>query len=151
MTSMRRRTKRGSPPHTREQHPTDLLMKLRPGITPAYAGTALGENLFHILCRDHPRIRGNSEVCMHFCVNNAGSPPHTREQLGQLLLQGRQSGITPAYAGTADLPLLFLRLRGDHPRIRGNSDFTVEDMQRGEGSPPHTREQPQGSRSRTFL
>ena len=70
-----------------------------------------------------------------------GSPPHTREQRGKLILAQCHTGITPAYAGTAAHKGYTFWEKEDHPRIRGNSFGMTMNVLCGMGSPPHTREQ----------
>ena len=71
-----------------------------------------------------------------------GSPPLTREPLFLLLVFHLVLGITPAHAGTTYRYLHTMRIRGDHPRSRGNHG--IIDRIRGffSGSPPLTREPP---------
>ena len=93
------------------------------GITPAYAGTAFDERLVQRKIGDHPRIRGNSLFITSPVFSSQGSPPHTREQLFPNSNQIQFHRITPAYAGTAPPGDTGITWSGDHPRIRGNSEF----------------------------
>ena len=131
----------GSPPHTREQPSMNALYSARSGITPAYAGTASSSLHQSSLHRDHPRIRGNSYSRTAIKYSFIGSPPHTREQPLLEILGSPGAGITPAYAGTANLAAKASLGDEDHPRIRGNSNDSVNTLLRNVGSPPHTREQ----------
>ena len=111
----------GSPPHTREQLGCRYSRDPPSRITPAYAGTASLEALSASADEDHPRIRGNSSANCCCRAANRGSPPHTREQHGDITKVDARTRITPAYAGTAALPPGQNGTGGDHPRIRGNS------------------------------
>ena len=91
------------------------------GITPAYAGTANHHSGQLHRLKDHPRIRGNSRPVRAAETILPGSPPHTREQHNQDVSDSIDSGITPAYAGTATALFQKTGFPEDHPRIRGNS------------------------------
>ena len=69
------------------------------GITPAYAGKS-----FHFcrpvrLSQDHPRLCGEKASWQCWFLHCLGSPPPMRGKGGMKATGGRQTGITPAYAG----------------------------------------------------
>ena len=148
------------PPHTRGPPGLDGAALVEGGITPAYAGTTtaawsdaravsgspphtrgpqgIGLPLFRHV-GDHPRIRGDHRDCMSrpFCV--MGSPPHTRGPRTGRRHRVLPRGITPAYAGTTSTGARTSRIWRDHPRIRWDHALTLIAVERGVGSPPHTR------------
>ena len=77
-------------------------------------------------------------------MKHAGSPPHTREPPHSDRIPQLQAGITPAYAGTTYCNNLICCIRQDHPRIRGNHERKYLSAVIRPGSPPHTREPPEG-------
>ena len=48
-------------------------------------------------------------------------------------------GITPAYAGKRTLLAKIQLLARDHPRMCGEKDFVIEEIDEDKGSPPHVR------------
>ena len=90
----------GSPPLAREQHLHFCVPRSGNGITPARAGTTFRRTASVILCRDHPRSRGNNRFYGIIFQAANGSPPLAREQHLSELLEGMTDRITPARAGT---------------------------------------------------
>ncbi len=131
----------GSPPLTREQRVVYPAQGLTGGITPAYAGTTAAPGSYLFSDQDHPRLRGNNLMLELIICDIEGSPPLTREQQVRRTGLPRFPGITPAYAGTTDLPKMPSISLKDHPRLRGNNYHTAFLMPHKTGSPPLTREQ----------
>lgn len=85
-----------SPPHGRGKVDTLRESKLRPRITPAWAGKRIqGQNS---LCArwDHPRMGGEKSGDCPRNVFSSGSPPRRRGKVYQLFRMGYCVGITPA-------------------------------------------------------
>ena len=115
------------------------------GSPPAYAG-----NTYLIFepvaeAKDHPRIRGKHSSGLSQRCDYRGSPPHTRETRVQDRIKSDASGITPAYAGNTSLITSANCIAGDHPRIRGKHEIHSASSHEVSGSPPHTRETPNGN------
>ena len=91
-----KQTQKGSPPHGRGKVDTLRESKLRPRITPAWAGKRIqGQNS---LCArwDHPRMGGEKSGDCPRNVFSSGSPPRRRGKVYQLFRMGYCVGITPA-------------------------------------------------------
>ena len=89
------------------------------GITPAYAGKSLCDQLGVQVRRDHPRLCGEKPAAFAHCFQSRGSPPPMRGK-DTSPRSGRAAGrITPAYAGKSGLRSKVERNYGDHPRLCG--------------------------------
>ena len=99
-SSALRRSRRGSPPLTREPLLSKSSCCHLLGITPAYAGTTSLQNIN--------------------MIQRTGSPPLTREPRKEDKEKRAKWRITPAYAGTTLLPSSLSVYSWDHPRLRGN-------------------------------
>ena len=75
----------------------------------------------------------------HHSIDWAGSPPHTRGKEAANETAKTGTGITPAYAGKSSVLTWASSSSGDHPRIRGEKEFAQNMIEKGQGSPPHTR------------
>ena len=129
----------GSPPLARGTDLGNIFAVARKGITPACAGNRnSGKKLFCQLW-DHPRLRGEQYHDTHVHNVPRGSPPLARgtdyPAAGRVL----PYGITPACAGNSANRSLFVPLRQDHPRLRGEQSDTVKTMSIPAGSPPLAR------------
>ena len=93
-------TKTGSSPHTRGALAGGLGGVDDLGIIPAYAGSTSPSTPSRNSRPDHPRIRGEHEMCHAEIEDALGSSPHTRGALrgagGDPVLER----IIPAYAGS---------------------------------------------------
>ncbi len=132
-----------------------------PGIIPAYAGSTTRVEIMSAgLEGSSPHTRGAPRRPPR-STRSAGDHPRIRGE--HLLRHGaspRRGGIIPAYAGstTLNMPTRFTfsgssphtrgaprrtacrtRRRWDHPRIRGEHEWTVLTRSQSEGSSPHTR------------
>ena len=90
-----------------------------PGITPAYAGKRLQEQLKTLEAWDHPRVCGEEFFCT--CCK----------------LQYKR--ITPAYAGKSPKGVNFTMPFWDHPRVCGEENSDNEGSLPETGSPPRMR------------
>ena len=129
----------GSPPHARGKVPAVIVYFRQKGITPACAGKRQAQSRLIPVTLDHPRMRGEKFTCDSSDSSSGGSPPHARgkvEYSKEQIVNGR---ITPACAGKSALKRQLFFLRQDHPRMRGEKDYTVNTLQDEIGSPPHAR------------
>ena len=131
---------RGSPPHTRDKSMLLVFLALTVRITPAYAGQIILRPCTIDAQWDHPRIRGTNVETALDCTSRPGSPPHTRDKCGLLLLPLCLCRITPAYAGQINRLEQLDGGHEDHPRIRGTNYTPPTVGLKSKGSPPHTRD-----------
>ena len=91
------------------------------GTIPAYAGEPITVRSGPGGGRDHPRLRGGTDAERSSRFPMVGPSPPTRGNLGDAgeLLQAH--GTIPAYAGEPVRQLRKLRIKGDHPRLRGGT------------------------------
>ena len=129
----------GSPPPTRGARRADLHRRCALGITPAYAGSTHHGDGHSDHLEDHPRLRGEHLDAQPGEITAEGSPPPTRGAPDPSAWQSRQSGITPAYAGSTTTRRCRLDSRRDHPRLRGEHMNGGQGGGDGWGSPPPTR------------
>ena len=113
-------------------------------ITPAHAGTRYIATRCGRSDADHPRTRGDKEICVAEVYLTEGSPPHTRGQVPSVLLSEYIYRITPAHAGTRLRSANPVALAADHPRTRGDKSRKRDCSMALAGSPPHTRGQAEG-------
>ena len=130
---------RGSSPHTRGARRLGLGRRQTGRIIPAYAGSTRSGTSNSASTRDHPRIRGEHQRRQRRREAGAGSSPHTRGAHRRQHWDGYRLGIIPAYAGSTSNPVSALLKTADHPRIRGEHNVGVGDLDRLVGSSPHTR------------
>ena len=129
----------GSPPHTRGKGTDRQIFEEHSGITPAHAGKSSCFFFKFIPIWDHPRTRGEKNLCGVRANTLRGSPPHARgKEQGNVSVQFR-IGITPAHAGKSHRTCRCTRCNQDHPRTRGEKLFTGLLLTIFMGSPPHTR------------
>ena len=141
MTPLMPSMKLGSPPRARGRprpvsqatmaawaHPRvrgDVLLcslrdSVRPGLTPACAGTSDTHTVRAPNTWAHPRVRGDVRLASDSTVRNSGSPPRARGRRVRWAQASANLGLTPACAGTSGLtrrPGLSSRA---HPRVRGD-------------------------------
>ena len=84
------------------------------------------------MCGEHPRA-----PIMKF--HGAGSSPHVRGALTQLLSNTLWTGIIPACAGSTDVFRVFVFPSGDHPRMCGEHLREIGQETVQQGSSPHVR------------
>ena len=68
-----------------------------------------------------------------------GSPPHARGKVRNNMFSKRIIRITPACAGKRDCILISILRHQDHPRMRGEKQYTGARYVPLVGSPPHAR------------
>ena len=132
----------GSSPHTRGAPRRPRKASGSSGIIPAYAGSTELTTFCRILCRDHPRIRGEHFDHIVGRHDAGGSSPHTRGALSGITIHDLSVGIIPAYAGSTARYRCSNSNRRDHPRIRGEHILSPMVTLRKRGSSPHTRGAP---------
>ena len=86
-----------------------------------------------------PRICGEKRVTRSVSTKRQGSPPHMRGKVRGAGVDGRGSGITPAYAGKRCAAQILRNLNGDHSRICGEKAELIEHTCDYWGSPPRMR------------
>ena len=129
----------GSPPHARGKVPP-VQAPLRPaGITPACAGKSGRCDFLIVLCRDHPRMRGEKRWQAGLGALSKGSPPHARGKAQVSIYSCTACGITPACAGKSGVSICSLNNTRDHPRMRGEKPRWTSAFVAAWGSPPHAR------------
>ena len=131
--------KLGSPPRGRGKGQHGILVPVRHGITPAWAGKSLFCFTAAVPIQDHPRVGGEKSISIRFAQDAAGSPPHRRgkafRQTGLLL----PAGITPAWAGKRLSPVTPYNPPSDYPRAGGEKVQLRSGKQTQKGSHPHGR------------
>ena len=129
----------GSPPLTRGKGRLVRYLRIRCGITPAYAGKSDGGLGFVSRVEDHPRLRGEKTIPQLNKIPILGSPPLTRGKGRSPPLRVAFRRITPAYAGKSGLAGKQKTKGGDHPRLRGEKVSYRYRVRLCGGSPPLTR------------
>ena len=90
---------RGSPPLARGKVGRDNSFRPAGRITPACAGKSSLYMQTAVLCRDHPRLRGEKQKVKASNAPYPGSPPLARGKVGNITSEHNALGITPACAG----------------------------------------------------
>ena len=116
----------GSPPHTRGKVFCFGRFSISFRITPAYAGKRKQDIDQNRRIEDHPRIRGEKPRKPYRVTNYKGSPPHTRGKVLFFRNFRLSERITPAYAGKSLSVSSLCSVLWDHPRIRGEKFFRVQ-------------------------
>ena len=109
------------------------------GLIPAHAGKTSRNPFVQAARRAHPRSRGeNLVVSLEECVP-VGSSPLTRGKRQQDVAVQDLEGLIPAHAGkTIHIPPS-RRIRGAHPRSRGENLEDNWEVLEADGSSPLTR------------
>ena len=131
--------KTGSPPHARGRLNRWLGGMPKDWITPACAGKTFVNWVSDCTVPDHPRMRGEDLCLMLFRMPRAGSPPHARGRRAVEHDRRVDGGITPACAGKTFRTTAPPPAAPDHPRMRGEDEYTLLNSTMGAGSPPHAR------------
>ena len=129
----------GSSPHTRGARRRHRHRNSRSRIIPAYAGSTPTTSSRCPPNTDHPRIRGEHATGVGLVDRCAGSSPHTRGALDEIIVDPDVIGIIPAYAGSTPCTRRPSESLPDHPRIRGEHVRDVPPTNAVTGSSPHTR------------
>ena len=109
------------------------------GITPACAGNRSTRAAKSPWQRDHPRLRGEQDICEAVFKPSIGSPPLAR---GTDICEAglyNHAGITPACAGNRRRSRKSFSASMDHPRLRGEQIAQLEQANNQLGSPPLAR------------
>ena len=109
------------------------------GIIPAYAGNTLFGLSPSRSAWDHPRVCGEHVGTRRQLFRREGSSPRMRGTLNRLWPQLNVWGIIPAYAGNTCWWSACLQAAGDHPRVCGEHNPTVESATGSTGSSPRMR------------
>ena len=160
MTPLMPSMKLGSPPRARGRprpvsqatmaawaHPRvrgDVLLcslrdSVRPGLTPACAGTSDTHTVRAPNTWAHPRVRGDVRLASDSTVRNSGSPPRARGRRAFSDTKPIALGLTPACAGTSIFADRLLTPNRAHPRVRGDVLQKAKVPSAGRGSPPRAR------------
>ena len=113
------KVKLGSPPRGRGKGKDYATAETMQGITPAWAGKSWLSLDSCLLWWDHPRMGGEKLPRKFTKAANPGSPPHGRGKVNLSILEGADTGITPAWAGKSMQAALRSSSAGDHPRMGG--------------------------------
>ena len=136
----------GSSPHARGTLETLIRENKGDGIIPACAGNTWSATLPAPTVWDHPRMRGEHRLGSPFRPDVPGSSPHARgTRLIEMFVQLFR-GIIPACAGNTFTPPTFHTAQRDHPRMRGEHDYTAKAVADYVGSSPHARGTPADQR-----
>ena len=116
-----------------------MARQVQGGITPACAGKRSSVRRKIRTAWDHPRVRGEKQVCPRFAAAWLGSPPRARGKVNIKFRTIFTKGITPACAGkrivgSSDFPIMW-----DHPRVRGEKIYGQAKRPERKGSPPRAR------------
>ena len=115
----------GSSPHARGARDAAKFREQLAGIIPACAGSTTCAASPWWCRRDHPRMRGEHRATVAAPCLAKGSSPHARGAL-QPDGSGRCArGIIPACAGSTLLERVGRGAVRDHPRMRGEHNFSV--------------------------
>ena len=109
------------------------------GITPAYAGKRRQTGNQNHDAEDHPRVCGEKCFAISAALSEMGSPPRMRGKVCIPLWCSVTAGITPAYAGKRDKPLVIVSTITDHPRVCGEKALSTFSSLKNSGSPPRMR------------
>ena len=111
----------GSSPLTRGKLTVFHCLDRCHGLIPAHAGKTTARAAGLVLCRAHPRSRGENLFPCFLYLPFTGSSPLTRGKPVSLTDRVRNLGLIPAHAGkTFPLPSFAFSFRA-HPRSRGEN------------------------------
>ena len=110
-------------PRVRGEHPRrHRLVPIRRGIIPACAGSTGARAEASPHRGDHPRVRGEHTFRSPPRTIERGSSPRARGARERAGRRRGRPGIIPACAGSTPGVCPCRRVRGDHPRVRGEHD-----------------------------
>lgn len=90
--------------------------------------------------RAHPRGRGEHEIGIDDAFAEVGSSPRARGAQEPMPRIRRVAGLIPAGAGSTSCRVIRWRMRGAHPRRRGEHLQTTSANRPRRGSSPQARE-----------
>ena len=130
---------KGSSPLSRGIQWADQDGELGPRIIPALAGNTVWSDIKSPFIRDHPRSRGEYSSIILPLSSVSGSSPLSRG-IPPCFLQPSGCGrIIPALAGNTGCGVVFRHPDGDHPRSRGEYQYSDEMLEDFAGSSPLSR------------
>ena len=135
---------RGSSPHARGapgRHPSG---RAAGGIIPACAGSTETRSSGLTRCWDHPRMRGEHDERSRPPSHAVGSSPYARGAPSSVKYPLPPGRIIPACAGSTRRTSRRAYGRRDHPRMRGEHEYTPSAPPPQVGSSPHARGVPCG-------
>ena len=129
----------GSSPLARgTQHPVHAVRN-GGGLIPARAGNTATRHVRYEITGAHPRSRGEHHHDETIDSQVTGSSPLARGTRVQNSCSVYVVGLIPARAGNTRVPFQWLRVRGAHPRSRGEHMLVDRINTAGEGSSPLAR------------
>ena len=129
----------GSSPHARGTLDLRHAIVKTQGIIPACAGNTPRSRPTVVVCRDHPRMRGEHPLLRAVHIPIQGSSPHARGTHDGRIAGRYRDGIIPACAGNTSVGGFTIRGFGDHPRMRGEHHVGERVHEGRAGSSPHAR------------
>ena len=129
----------GSPPLARGTANRREMAKPQRRITPACAGNRRRYKRCINSGRDHPRLRGEQADYTPVLPRRGGSPPLARGTVRHWQQGTQPRRITPACAGNSKPRCSYTLRLGDHPRLRGEQLYRIDDAVGCRGSPPLAR------------
>ncbi len=129
----------GGPSRARGRPGPRTTPPLRPGRTPACAGTTPHGPLCSAQPREDPRVRGDDFLLRDESTTNTGGPPRARGRLPQRQADRLLVGRTPACAGTTTAELRLVTTIKEDPRVRGDDWRYANNETPDEGGPPRAR------------
>ena len=129
----------GLPPRGRGRASAKFLRAEDIGITPAWAGKSI-LTLIPIPPRlDYPRVGGEEDDSAHALVRTFGLPPRGRGRVFTSGRHGRDSRITPAWAGKSFAVCARVCATWDYPRVGGEECDVNPGVCVLQGLPPRGR------------
>ncbi len=129
----------GSSPHARGARGRFEDDVRRGGLIPACAGSTPTVAPMSTVRRAHPRMRGEHPIFFVDVSSPAGSSPHARGALRDLLGRPQRDRLIPACAGSTGGTTRSVTTPGAHPRMRGEHAALTSCSPFHPGSSPHAR------------
>ena len=133
------RESRGSSPRARGTRQLSGIASASAWIIPARAGNTVPALADTLPVTDHPRARGEHNICRPFTSNPIGSSPRARGTRSDGPPTHRERRIIPARAGNTFSRLACAAIHSDHPRARGEHAHPVGVCKGSPGSSPRAR------------
>src|SRR5512138_21538 len=109
---------------------------------PAHAGNTSTPSAARWRPSVHPRTRGEHDASTPIPIHVDGSSSHTRGTPGKFRSNDAASRFIPAHAGNTSRWASMNSPAAVHPRTRGEHNHTINQVEDGIGSSPHTRGTP---------
>ncbi len=129
----------GSSPRARGKVYSNIFPVGAEGIIPACAGKRPSCVFRGRSCKDHPRVRGEKDVCNVKTIHNIGSSPRARGKAEFAHKRPKATGIIPACAGKRCESHFITSPSWDHPRVRGEKISSIGGFGGVKGSSPRAR------------